>query len=139
LIQLPKGTKIAQKMIFVGLAGCLQCQYLFPLMEFAKKNELAHEIIAETKNSKEEYENRIYELMKKLNITADFVPLPIPFLYVEIGEMSRVTQQEILEETVIGIREELNDASEFEYLDNEFANPHQILNYLTKIVTDTVF
>lgn len=75
----------------------------------------------------------------ELKISADFVPLPVPFLYIEIGEMSRITQQEVLEETVIGIREGLGEADEFDYLDNEFANPHQILNYLTKIVTDTVF
>ncbi len=66
----------------------------------------------------------------------------VPFLYVEIGEMSRVTQQEILEETVIGMREDMNETDEFAYLDNEFSNidnPNRILNYLTKIVTDTVF
>ena len=139
MIQLPKGTKIAEKMVFIGLAGCLQCQYLFPLMEFAKKNQLANEIVAETKDSKEDYETRVFALMKQLNITPDFVPLPVPFLYIEIGEMSRITQQEVIEETVIGIREELDEADEFDYLDNEFADPHQILNYLTKIVTDTVF
>ena len=126
-------------MVFIGLAGCLQCQYLFPLMEFAKKNHLANEIVAETKDSKEDYENRVFALMKQLNISPDYVPLPVPFLYIEIGEMSRVTQQEVIEETVIGIREQLDEADEFEYLDNEFTNPHQILNYLTKIVTDTVF
>ncbi|MFW9928883.1 MAG: hypothetical protein ACFFD1_05805 [Candidatus Thorarchaeota archaeon] len=137
-MEIPPGTKIAEKMVFIGLSGCIQCIYLVPLMEFAKKNNLAKEIIVEIMKSKNDYEQRVSELGKILGIEID-TSIPVPFLYIEIGDMSKVTQQEIIEEAVTGIRQELNETDQFDYLDNEFTNPKQLLNYLTKIVTDTVF
>lgn len=136
---LPKGTKIADRLIFIGLAGCLQCTYLFPLIEFAKKNNLATTILTELIQTKDDYIIYTTKLIKKLNLIENVIPIPIPFIYVEINGMAHITNQYTIEECTASIRDNLSEEDEFNYLDCEYIDPTILMTFLTKIVTDTVF
>lgn len=136
---LPKGTKIADTIIFVGLAGCLQCTYLFPLVEFAKKKHLATNVLTELIQTKDEYITYTDRLIKKLNIHENIIPIPIPFIYIEINGMAHITNQYTIEECTSLIRNNLAEEDEFSYLDCEYIDPTILMNFLTKIITDTAF
>ena len=136
-MQIPPDTKIAKKIIFLGLAGCLQCEYLVPLFDFAHQNELA-EVVSQIIHTKEGYEQAVMEEKKRLGLNNNS-ELPVPFVYVEVGDSGKLAKQEVLEEIVLSIREDMNDDQQFEYFDHEFNNPRLLINYLTKIITETLF
>ena len=136
---LPQGTVLTRKLVFLGLSGCLTCNYLFPLVNFVKQNRLASEVVVDVRETKKEYEHRLQELLIELKIEPDYIPFPIPFILIEVGEMLRVIRQDLLDEVAFSIRDELDESTEFDFLDSDFEDDSIPLSYLTRLISETLF
>jgi hypothetical protein len=136
MIKLP-GT-IAQGIIYLGLDGCLTCNYISPLIRMCASQKLFDHLEYSHYQSKELYHEKAKKYLKKYDLSVEG-PIPIPLIVITIGESTSIASQTVIEEVACKVQEELTEEELFAFFDEDLAKNGFILSLVSKIISETMY
>ncbi|MFW9991669.1 MAG: hypothetical protein ACFFD4_06385 [Candidatus Odinarchaeota archaeon] len=132
--------KIAQKVTYYALQNCISCVYLFPVISYAKSNQLIDDVEIIMVGNKKEYRKMIKPLIERYFPGQEtFSPLII--MNSPDGGMNGIVRPEIVQECANNIIQKINtlgDDTVIDFLDGEYNLELFFQNLLFKMATNLV-
>ena len=136
MIKLP--STLAQQITYLGLDGCLTCNYISPVIKMCASQKLFDNLFYSHFQSKEIYHNRAKKLLDKYKLNVDG-PVPIPLIIITIGETTSIASQTVIEEVACKIQEELTEEELFAFFDEDLEKNGFVLSLVSKIISETMY
>ena len=130
---------LASNIIYLGLNGCLTCNFIGPIIKKSYSMKLFENLNYFQFENKQDYEVKAIQLLEDYKITDIQHQIPIPLIFISVNEKTSIADQSILEECAIKIQDELSDEELFAFFDDEIENNNLVLSLISKIVSDTMF
>jgi hypothetical protein len=127
------------KAIFLSLAGCLQCNYIFPLLKLANKLNLVEVVEFQSFDDKELYHKSAVSILDKWNIDYSSEPIPVPLILISTNNIDRIVNQTLIDECTFAIKDSFDDMELLEFLDLEINDHKLVVNLFSKIIAETIF
>ena len=130
---------LASNIVYMGLNGCLTCNFIGPIIKKSFEMNLIENLNYFQFEDKQEYHNQALKLLSDYKITDVLNPIPIPLIFITLNDTTLIANQAILEECAVKIQEELSDEQLFSFFDEEIDNKNLILTLISKIISDTMY
>ena len=130
--------KLAKNIIYLGLSGCLTCNFIGPVIKKSNEMNLFGNLDYKNFQTKSDYHNTALNLLKKFEIEI-MNPIPIPLIFITIGSITSIASQTIMEEVAVKIQDDLSDTDLFAFFDEEINDNNLILSLISKIISDTMY
>ena len=136
MIKLP--STIAQRITYLGLDGCLTCNFIGPIIKMCASQKLFDNLDYSHYQSKEIYQEKADNLINKYNLGIDG-PIPIPLVIITIRNTTLIASQAVIEEVACKIQEELTEEELFSFFDGELEKNGFVLSLVSKIISETMY
>lgn len=135
MIKLP--STVAQSIVYLGLDGCLTCNYISPLIRICASKKLFDHLEYSHYQSKDVYREKAQKFLKEADLTVDSIPIPL--IVITIGKKTSIASQAVIEEVACKIQEELTEEELFAFFDEDLEKNGFVLSLVSKIVSETLF
>lgn len=135
-----KTLRLAHKIEFYGVTGCMNCAYIYPLLSIANRAEMVQEVAVKTFTTKEQYREAMEQLYATHMRPTNNYPIPTLVLQQNVDSGSLLVAPEVVEEVATELAHQLGamgDMALMEYMDGELELRTFFLNLLLRLVSQT--
>ena len=130
---------LASNIIYLGLNGCLTCNFIGPVIKKSFTLHLVENLDYFQFENKQEYHKKALNLLENYNIKDSLNPIPIPLIFITMNGTTSIADQAILEECAVKIQDTLSDTELFSFFDEEIENNNLIMELISKIISYTMY